>query len=130
MFDSTYISMIEIDLVDRSTHSCDDIILREAGLEIGISDHRSDDIGPDFSLLEREGYFDILISLTCEHRVDDDPCRSSEPSDTMIWPENIRDSICIGFDDIVYGEYIVFTLTEYDRIIATDDLRSSAHDSE
>lgn len=46
------IAIFQINLIDGSSYSGDDIVARETCLEIGFSDHRTYDIGPDFSFFQ------------------------------------------------------------------------------
>ena len=86
MVDGVDISTIEIDFEGRTTDSGDDSILREACLEVGISEKTSYDSIPDFSTFDIIGYLDLLVIITDVHFFYDDTAILSDTSDTPIWP--------------------------------------------
>lgn len=130
MCDGVDIASFEVYLIDRSTNSCDDIVARKACLEVGVSDHRTDDIAPDFSSLHLERYMDMVIVLTCLHLRDDDTAVCSETGRAVVWPGDRRLACCLGFDRILGFEFVLVSLREVDGGISADDHRRSFVDED
>ena len=119
------ISTIEIDFEGRTTDSGDDSILREAGLEVGISEKTSYDRIPDFSTFDIIGYLDLLIVITDVHFFYDDTAIFSNTSDTAIWPYHSRTRALVCLDSISCDESIVISGTHIDSLLATYHGRGS-----
>ena len=123
--DGMDISTIEIHLEGRTTDSGDDSILREACLEVGISEKTSYDRIPDFSTFDIIGYLDLLIVITDVHFFYDDTAIFSNTSDTAIWPYHSRTRALVCLDSISCDESIVISATHIDSLLATYHRRGS-----
>lgn len=125
MTDCSDIATIEIDLIDGSPDTRDDIILRESRLEVGISDQSTYHCGPYFSFLEGERYLYFLISSLRNHLMDHDARLGSESCHTVIGPGDTGDRVLFRLDRISRLESIAITRIEIDRDRSSNNLRTS-----
>lgn len=111
MVDRVDIATIEIHLECRSTDSRDDVVLRKACLEVGISYERTDDGIPDLSSFHIVGDLDLLVVGTRVHFLYDDATICSDTSDTSIGPRDGCTGRCPGFYRITCDKVEFFSFS-------------------